>query len=148
MYMYVYTYVYLVHVRTRFKKIDVQKVERERECRDANSHGKRRDGTRSRQGETHKEKERERERERGEKQPLEIGSWTGQFCNTRVATSQSIRLEFAPFTVRCNLSIRSLSLSLSPSFRSSLLPRAPYSPIPDQAYAPSSCHSIYQSVLV
>lgn len=64
-----------------------------------------------------------RERER----PLEIGSWTGQFCNTRVATG-SIRLEFAPFTVCCNLSIRSLSSHSFPSIPSCSRYSTPYDP--------------------
>ena len=145
MYMYVYTYVYLVHVRTRFKKIDVQKVEREREReRDANSHGKRRDGTRSRQGETHKEKERERERGETTSENWVV-DWSvlQHACRNQPEYSAGIRSIY-----RSLQSLYPFSLSLSPSFRSSLLPRAPYSPIPDQAYAPSSCHSIYQSVLV
>ena len=105
MYVYTYMYIYLVHVRTRFKKIDEQKG-RKRETERARGNVIEREGMVHVAG---REEEKERERER--KLPLEIGSWTGQFCNTRVATRQSIRLEFAPFTVRCNLSIHSLSLS-------------------------------------
>lgn len=85
------------------------------------------------------DRDRNRERET-ENNPSKLGRELVSSA-TRVSQPASIRLEFVPFTVCYNLSIPSL-----PSFA----PLYPClnSPIPDQAYAPSSCHSIYQSALL
>ena len=135
MYVYTYMYIYLVHVRTRFKKIDEQKG-RKRETERARGNVIEREGMVHVAGREERTK-RKRERERGN-YPWKLGrglvsSATRVSQPGRVFGWNSLHLPFAAIS----LSILSLSL-----------PRAPYSPIPDQAYAPSSCHSIYQSMLV
>lgn len=75
------------------------------------------------------------------KQAFEIGSWTGQYCNTRVASRQysaGIRPIYRPLQ-----SLYPFSLPFHPYITPTI-----NSPIPDQAYAPPSCHSIYQFILL